>query len=141
MDDYLQKPFAEGDLLRVLQTYIPAAPGPPLDAQVLRNLREAGGGDEEFIRELAALYLEDAPARLAHIREAVQEGDGAQLANAAHALKSSSGNIGASAVRDLCGELESLGRNGTMNHAAAKMQQLEREYARVEDELRRLIAA
>jgi two-component system, sensor histidine kinase and response regulator len=141
MDDYLQKPFAEGELLRVLETWVAAAAGPPLDARVLDNLREAGGGDESFVRELAAIYLDDAQARLAHIREALQEGDAAQLANAAHALKSSSGNIGASTVRDLCNDLESLGRSGSLDRALAKIQQLEAEYARVEHELRRLIAA
>jgi hypothetical protein len=43
-------------------------------------------------------------------------------------------------VRDLCTELESIGRNGTMDVAAAKVAELELEYRRAEDELRRIAA-
>jgi HPt (histidine-containing phosphotransfer) domain-containing protein len=122
--------------VRVLRKYVP---DPPLDEQVLDNLREIAGGG--FLKELANIYLADAPARLAVLRDAVRTGNATLLASAAHALKSASGNIGASAVHELCNELESIGRTGAIDGAGAKVQQLEAEYARVEDELRRIAAA
>jgi len=150
MDDYLQKPFAEGELARVLRRFVPppaaepepdvAPPAPPLDAEVIGNLREVGGGSDEFIRELANIYLSDAPSRLTSLREALRDNNAAELASAAHALKSSSGNIGAAAVRDLCTELETIGRSGAMDTAAAKVAELESEYRRAEAELRRIAA-
>jgi two-component system sensor histidine kinase/response regulator len=138
MDDYLQKPFAEADLLRVLRTFVPSPPQPPLDEHVLDGLREVAGGDDSFMRELAAIYLDDAPSRLAEIRRALHDRDATRLARAAHALKSSSGNIGAAAVRDVCNELEAVGRDGAID--PAKVEQLEREYARAEEALRRITA-
>jgi two-component system, sensor histidine kinase and response regulator len=138
MDDYLQKPFSEAELLRVLRAFVPQPQASPLDEHVLDGLREVTGGGDEFIRELAALYLDDAPSRLTEIRKAMRDSDAARLANAAHALKSSSGNIGAAAVRDLCTELEAAGRRGAVD--ARKVEQLEREFARAEEELRRIAA-
>ena len=140
MDDYLQKPFSEGELGRVLTAFIPPAGPAPLDDAVLANLREVSGGDDAFVKELANIYLADAPPRLAALQHAVATSDAAGLANAAHALKSSSGNIGAAVVRDLCGELESIGRGGAMGGAAAKVDRLLAEYGRVERELRRMTA-
>jgi two-component system, sensor histidine kinase and response regulator len=138
MDDYLQKPFNESELARVMRTFVPEITA-PLDAAVLGNLREVSGGDEAFLKELANIYLTDAPPRLAALRDAVRNNDPAGLAGAAHALKSSSGNIGAAVVRDLCTELENIGRTGELDRAAAKVERLAVEYGRVEGELRRLI--
>ena len=139
MDDYLQKPFNESELARVMLTFVPEV-ATPLDASVLANLREVSG-DDAFLKELANIYLDDAPTRLAAVRDAVRTNDPARLASAAHALKSSSGNIGAAVVRDLCTELESIGRGGELDGAAAKVERLEAEFERAERELRSLISA
>ena len=139
MDDYLRKPFSESELARVMRTFVPDA-APPLDAAVLANLRDVSG-DDAFLKELANIYLNDAPARLGALRDALRNDDPARLASAAHALKSSSGNIGAVVVRDLCTELESIGRGGALDGAAARVERLESEFERAERELRTLLSA
>jgi two-component system, sensor histidine kinase and response regulator len=138
MNDYLAKPIVEEELARVLDRFLPQADGGgPLDAQTLTRLREVG---PEFVREIAAIYLDDAPARLQALRAAVQQQDAHGIATAAHAFKSGSGNIGATAVAELCGELETMGRRGELSGAAGRLAELEREYAKVEQALREIAA-
>ncbi|HYC91084.1 MAG TPA: response regulator [Thermoanaerobaculia bacterium] len=132
MNDYLSKPIVEEELVRVLDRFLPRA---PLDGQVLDRLREVS---PDFVREIAVVYLDDAPARLAALREAVQKQDAHAVSTAAHAFRSGSANIGATAVSALCGELERMGREESLSDAARTLADLEREYARVEQALREL---
>ena len=132
MDDYLSKPIVEEELVRILDRFLPR---PPLDEQVLDRLRAVS---PDFVREIAVIYLEDSPARVAALREAVQRRDAHAIATAAHAFKSGSGNIGALALSDLCGELEVLGRGRDVSAATEKFAELEREYERVQQALREL---
>ena len=137
MDDYLSKPLIEEELMRVLHRFLPHDDGAPLDAQTVERLREVG---PEFLREIATIYLDDAPARLAAVREAVRKQDPHAVATAAHAFKSGSGNIGATRVHDLCADLEAMGREGDLARAAETVAELEREAARVEQALRAVAA-
>lgn len=139
MDDYLSKPIVESELGRVLAQYLPekAEEEPPLDESVLATLMELGGGDESFIRDLANLYLEDAPVRIDAIRAALARDDVSEMADAAHALKSGSGNVGAMRLHQLCHDLETVSRKGG-DDAAALVRELEREYVRVERRLREI---
>jgi two-component system, sensor histidine kinase and response regulator len=138
MDDYLSKPILEPELIRVLGRFLPPAPErKALDEGVLTRLREVG---DEFLAEIATIYLGDAPQRLAAIRAAVAAGDPKAVATAAHAFKSASGNVGAMAVHDLCEELEMAGKQGKVAGAADTVARLERECGRVEHELRPLAA-
>ncbi|HEX6099053.1 MAG TPA: response regulator [Thermoanaerobaculia bacterium] len=132
MDDYLSKPIQETELLRVLQRFLPARTA-VFDEATVGRLRELGPA---FFAEVAGIYLDDAPSRLAAIRAAAGAGDAHALATAAHAFKSGSGNIGASEVHQLCSELEVMGLEERMAEAAAKVAELERAYARLERELR-----
>ncbi len=136
MDDYLSKPVSESELLRVIERWLPAE-GDPIDPATIRTLRELGSGDD-FLTELITVYAEDAPGQVKSIRDAVGASDPVALANAAHALKSSSGNIGAVKVRESCAVLEHIGRSGSMHGVAAEMIRLEREHERAMTRLRAL---
>jgi len=136
MDDYLAKPIDEEALARVLRQFLPAereeVPS-VLDEATLDRLREVSS---DFLREIAHVYLDDAPSRLDAIRAAVVRNDPRALSFAAHAFKSGSGNLGATAVSALCAELEARGKEGNMTDAPGKVAELEREYAKVEAALR-----
>ena len=147
MDDYLSKPIHEEELQRVLERFLPALPEPrqasvrpavgTFDPVTVQRLRDMG---DDFFAEIATIFLEDAPARLAAVRAAASVNDAHTLARAAHAFKSGSGNIGAAAVHELCSELESLGQEQRMEEVPAKVAALERAFARVEHELRAITA-
>ena len=94
-----------------------------LDPETIASLQDLG--DPEFVAEVIDIYIADAPPRIETMREAIAEGDAEKLAAAAHALKSSSGNVGATAVCEICADLEA----NTLEGATEKLAALEREYA------------
>ena len=74
-----------------------------IDPHVIQGLRELGGEDEpELLAELIGIFLEDAPLRMKDITEGLAHGDLARIERGAHTLKSSSANIGALGLSDLC---------------------------------------
>jgi two-component system sensor histidine kinase/response regulator len=75
-------------------------------------------GDVELLEEIIQLFLEDCPRLLAQIRESLDAGDGPSLRLAAHAMKGSLSNFGASSTVALAFELETMGKNGEMTGAA-----------------------
>ena len=46
---------------------------PPLDPNALDALRSLNPGDDSFLRDLIQIFLEDSPARIAEIAEALAE--------------------------------------------------------------------
>jgi two-component system sensor histidine kinase/response regulator len=126
MDDYISKPVSEAELQRVLRQWVQES---PLDDATIRGLRELGSEDDDVLAEVVDLYVDDAPSRIEAMRSAIAASDPEALSEAAHALKSSSGNVGAVKVREICQQLETTGREGKIDGAGAVLTQLEREYA------------
>ena len=63
----------------------------------------------ELLQELAGLFLDECPQRMAEIREAIARRDAAALEQAAHALKGSVANFGARAAIEAAHRLEMAG--------------------------------
>ena len=136
MDDYLSKPVAEAEFLRVLNQWLPAEHD-AIDHATMESLKQIGE-DENFVAELTLIYFADATKRMAAIERAIAANDAAALAEAAHAFKSSSGHIGATKVHDVCEVLERMGRSGSVDGAAAEMSRLEVEHERAVERLQDL---
>jgi HPt (histidine-containing phosphotransfer) domain-containing protein len=81
------------------------------------------------------LFLRDAPPRMAEIRNALAGNDAAAARRAAHALKSSSANLGAAALADLCKRLERECRDGAAAESRALADAIEDEYSYVAADL------
>jgi HPt (histidine-containing phosphotransfer) domain-containing protein len=64
----------------------------------------------ELLGELAAIFLEDCPIRMAAIAAGVKKRDPASLQEAAHALRGSAANFGATQAVDAALKLELMGR-------------------------------
>ena len=60
----------------------------------------------EHIEEVCRVFLENATLGIAAVRQALEAGDASGAAEAAHALKSSSGFLGASRLAGLCAAIE-----------------------------------
>jgi PAS domain S-box-containing protein len=105
-----------------------------LDRAALETLQEVVGGETALLRELIDSFLEETPPLVATLRQALEQGDAAELHRAAHTLKSSSNDFGATTLAELCQELETMGKAGTLDGAAELVTQVEKEYeqARVE---------
>ncbi len=112
-----------------------------LQEEPIARLREMGQAlGREVPRRILELYLGDSPARLSALRRALADGDPQALERAAHALKGSSANLGASDLAELCHQLERLsGGDQVPADAAARITALEAEYERVEQAMRALL--
>ena len=80
------------------------------DAVILPFLRDLKTHRRDFVVRVVGLYRNHAPSTLIELKEALDAGDRERLAKAAHALKSMSLNIGASAVAKLAGGIEAAVR-------------------------------
>lgn len=85
---------------------------PILDVGVVDELRESTGGDDEFVRDLIATYIEEGAAMLDGMADAARAADAPAMVRPAHTLKSSSASIGAMRLAAICRELEAAGREG-----------------------------
>ena len=96
--------------------------------QLLELDRLTGGG---LFAKVVRIYLDDTPSILGDLRRATQEGDADRAAAAAHALKSASLNVGAEGMAAMCEELETLGRQGSVEGAESLACRLDEMYPRV----------
>jgi HPt (histidine-containing phosphotransfer) domain-containing protein len=94
------------------------------------RLEDASAGDEEFLRELVDIYVEDAEERLAEIKEALISADEEALGRTAHQLKGSSANMGVVCVADHAKKMEDLAREHAIADAAEILPSLEHELGR-----------
>lgn len=92
-----------------------------LDPSALEHLLEITGGDLAFVDELIDTYLDDAVGQLDDMRQAAAAGDAAAMVRPAHSLKSTSANVGAVDLAELCRALEADSRTGTVADAAARV--------------------
>lgn len=81
---------------------------PTLDSKKLTQLRSYYG--DEFVSELAVLYLEDSRRLVDGLNEGLLQGDLEQVIRCAHDLKSTSAQLGAMDVSEAARELEQLSR-------------------------------
>jgi signal transduction histidine kinase/CheY-like chemotaxis protein len=142
MDDYVVKPVRLERLSRALaqvrhvtSRVDGSAPSPvdsqsPVDLRVLRELGSELGGAEELL-EVIRTYLDGSRRFLVTLRNAAARNDAAGLRQAAHALKSSSAMLGATALSDQCEELEQASRSGTVVDAVARVAAIEALYRAV----------
>ncbi|MFI3137814.1 MAG: Hpt domain-containing protein [Methylococcaceae bacterium] len=77
--------------------------------EVIRNLDPNGGN--EILQPIIKLYLKSAGTLLHSLEQACALGDLDAIRLAAHTLKSSSSQMGAHGLADLCREVENEARN------------------------------
>jgi signal transduction histidine kinase/DNA-binding response OmpR family regulator/HPt (histidine-containing phosphotransfer) domain-containing protein len=94
-----------------------ALEGAVLDEAALERLLETAGGDVAFVGEMIDSYLATTPPLLEKLSRSAAEGDAAGLRMAAHTLKSGSADMGATALSELCAEMEAMGKAGEMEGA------------------------
>jgi two-component system sensor histidine kinase/response regulator len=98
-------------------------------------------GDEELLREVAQLFLDDYPRALGEIRDAVVAGDAKRLEREAHGLKGAAANFGADKVVSAALTLELFGRRGQVAEAATGLGALEAALGQLRVELETLAAS
>ncbi|MDH3337205.1 MAG: Hpt domain-containing protein, partial [Gammaproteobacteria bacterium] len=104
----------------------------PLDREVLDGLsRLQQPGAPSILRRIVDLYLESSRELKNRLRDAVESANAASLREVAHTLKSSSANVGALGLADLCRRLEVMGREADLSDVSTVHARFEAEYERV----------
>lgn len=83
------------------------------------------GGDEELLREIAVLFLDNYQAWLQELRAAESSGNAEGVQRTAHGLKGSVANFGAREAVEASLQLENLGRAGNLAEMPPSMAKLE----------------
>ena len=92
---------------------------PVLDDAVVAELRDATGGDDEFIVDLVETYVTEGAANIEGIVAAAAAGDPVAIVRPAHTLKSSSASLGAMRLSAIARSIEEAGRAAVSDRLAA----------------------
>jgi len=150
MDDYLTKPLRKEDLKGALDRWLPTSiqlyASHALGAEAHVEGRDSNslpvifdaaamirniGGDRALMEELVNLFLQRYQAMLEGIRAALADGDREAVEQAAHLLKGTASNLCASEVVSSAGQLEALGRLGTLVEGPILYVQIEKSVLRL----------
>ena len=139
MDRYLSKPFTIDELYTVLEVYAGSATDTVvkrgdsvLDPRTLagiRAMRKPGAPD--LLAKVAGIYASNSRMLVDEIKSAVLSNDQARLLRGIHTLKSSSANVGATGLAEICKEIEALPRDGHLDLACVLVERLLVEHREV----------
>ena len=110
-----------------------------IDAKTFAGLQDAAGA--EFVVELVATFLEEAPQMLAELRQARAGAHDEQFRRSAHSLKSNCQTFGALGLGAMARELELRGLAADAAQDAAALDALDATYVKVAAALRELTHA
>ena len=99
----------------------------PIDPAAIERLLKLGG--PKFTLEMIDLFGSYGGKKIAEAHQARQAGNLTALADAAHPLKSSAGNVGAVRVQELAAQVERSARDQKAELAGAQLDELERAFA------------
>ena len=162
MEDHLTKPFSRANLVEMIERWVSprsdaalkqasgkaagdadgessgaeGGESTPLDSSALDQLAELPGADaSSLVSRVITLYLETSYPIGAVIRQAAERSDAEELSSSAHRLKSSSAEVGARRLAELCKQLEVKGRTNDLDGVVDLATELERELERVRQAL------
>ncbi|PON12514.1 hypothetical protein C2W62_39215 [Candidatus Entotheonella serta] len=154
MDDYLSKPYTQEELYTVLSRWLPTqsveanflrnprqasldtfAPSAPLlDTDILLTIKALPDGEIRVERMLTT-YLESASHMITQLYTAAPNHHVAVIRQVAHSLKSSSANVGARRLAQLCGELKATTSDTMTPYIQQLLDQIDDEYPAVRNAL------
>jgi diguanylate cyclase (GGDEF)-like protein len=139
MDDYLAKPLKlealremlsrwlegtqEADSIedKALQPVMLDGRAGGLDSQVISELREQIG---DALPTMVRVFLDDLPAYIRSIKDALRVGDSKAVGDMAHGIKGGASNFGAKRLTQVCQELEAHGRQEDLAGAQTLLDEL-----------------
>jgi len=156
MNDYLSKPFKQEQLYLCLERWLGDRPSNQQTADSLKQMPDTQEkitvkqidekaldairvlqrpGRPDILQKVVGLYLGNSPNLLASLKAAIENNEPEGVRAAAHSLKSSSANLGATSLAALCKLLEEMGRAGTIEGTMEKFVEVEENFALVAHEL------
>jgi two-component system sensor histidine kinase/response regulator len=143
MDGYVSKPIRPEELFDAIACVVAPTAGdrpsidlPPNDVEIVDWCAAVArlGGDDELLREMVEVFLQECPKYMAAIHNALAGADAKELRRAAHTLKGSMGHFAAQAAHDAAMQLENLA-------AADRLAETPPVIAALGEEIERLLPA
>ena len=108
-----------------------------IDAESLDSIRNLQGiGGDRMVRRVVDLYVSNSSMLMEDLRLGVSRRDPEAVRQGAHALKSSSQNVGACGLATLSQKLEELGRRGELTNSEQYMTELDELYPKTVEALK-----
>lgn len=140
MDEYIGKPFDIQHFRKKLARWVDFGDGEtPVQKPAkskgripvnLQNLRDNAMGDEDFVREMIQLFVEQGATQLEALKTQCVDGKSEEWVEIAHALKGTAGGVGAETMRLFCAQAQEMD-----NHSAQErshiLRAIEEEYTLV----------
>jgi signal transduction histidine kinase/CheY-like chemotaxis protein/HPt (histidine-containing phosphotransfer) domain-containing protein len=157
MNDYLTKPLSVMALAAVLRKWLRNAEmnGTKIDHVTERPLLMAEKtndltldyqdllyrlmGDEDLAREVLTVFIDDMPAKIAVLHEAVAAGDPNLVKIHGHTVKGAARNVSAQVLQETAWLIEQSGRDNTLNQATDLLPILDAQYQKLERVIREII--
>ncbi len=113
-----------------------------IDRKALDTIRAlASDTAPDLLQQVVRLYFESALELLGRLRAGMAANDQDAVRGAAHSLKSSSANLGANRLADLCKQLEFAARAGELGPDLPGIEEVEAEYELVRTALEKELEA
>ncbi|MBX9894524.1 MAG: response regulator [Nitrosomonas sp.] len=113
---------------------------PALNPTRLNQIRELDpSGSDSLLHKILQAYLESAESNVRQLAQAIANDDAESLRQSAHALKSSSGNVGADDLSAIFKQMEANAKAGELAHAKALLQNMQLEYQSVTNEIKLIL--
>jgi len=106
-----------------------------VDLSVLDNLAAMAEGGDDFVGRLIGTFISDTSSRIVTLHAALDTGDLPLIERTGHALKGSSGNMGATAMAALGAALQGAGQKHDAAGARTLIDEMEAEFMRVREVL------
>jgi PAS domain S-box-containing protein len=133
MNDYLSKPFEESQLIQIVSRWLDikevkkaeveaAAVNEKADALYdLSKLMEIARGNEMFINKMLQLFIDQVPAAITEVKQALADGDLAKVKSVVHRIKPSIASLGIVCIKE---DIRNIELNTTELHAAGQLVKL-----------------
>jgi two-component system, sensor histidine kinase and response regulator len=159
MDDYLAKPFNAKTLLRVIKSWLKVIPESEVEPEItgemamnpkkstsntespvsfsaLEAIRvlDAENGDE-FLRSIVDMYLSNTVTLLESLEKAWLTGNIDTIRSISHMLKSTSSQVGAQGLSELCLTVETAARNQQYDESGKSLDEIKAAFNEVQKSL------
>jgi HPt (histidine-containing phosphotransfer) domain-containing protein len=84
-------------------------------------------GGNQLAGDMIAMFAADMPRRIAEARAALDESNPGIVVNAAHSMKSSAAQFGATSIADLCSQLEEMGEGAPSSIMETMLEEIRTE--------------
>jgi len=149
MDGYLSKPLRAHELVGAIDAVTgeqsaaatrprDGAGGQAVGALDREELLAVVEGDLSLLRQLAEIFLADAPRLMTALQNAVARRDSHEIAGLAHRLRGSTGNFRAHSTTASAQQMEEIARRGDLANVETVWADLDRHMAELLDGLRAL---